>query len=468
MGDKLCINQTLQYYGGNRDYEFYEDEFDSYPSLKFEIIKNLQDAKIVYEREYGDQLYKAMAKTMKIKKEDITFFNAIEYLEDYATAKELKRKTAYTFDPNTDKMIETYYLHYYKLGVFKDHAYIRLFTHAYFSNLVKEFVLKAEADQESIYVGLTNEMIDTLGLSLHFGNHLTFLAVMHQLYGLEEYFPSFGDELTWVLYYRAGKYWVYGEYEGERLKLESKANSEGEITLDDFIIYICSKLYFGDVHAAASGKENPYQHIDSPGNCRNYFDRQNTLESELFKVKLNPSDFYYHDSNIVDPHLHCDIIEDIKKGELEGIDNEDAPVIYVVKRPVVYVDQLPEEVRQDYYQSQAAGVPLRYVHEVQGSSQAPNQASSQTSSQASSQTYSSRGQSAPTQNSQSYQTASSQSSYTQQRSTQPQSATSSSQRTSQPQAQYSQSSSQLNPKSPQARYTQSSSQSTVNTRINNR
>jgi len=266
LGDKLCKNRTLDYFGGNRDFNFLEDQFDQYPDIKFDLIKNMLEAKIIFEREFGDQLYESLAKFMKTDKSNIDFFNAVEYLEDYVTAKFNKKRTSYTFDPDTDLLIEMYYKHYFRLGLFKDHAYIRVFTHSYFMNLIKEFILKSESDQELIYIGLQNIMLDTLGLSLHFGNHLTFLAVMHQLGEVDNYFPSFSDELTWSLYFSGGKYNVKGEYEGRNLILQSKANSEGEIALDDFIIYICSKLYFGDIYKVATGNEDPHKNLDSPKN----------------------------------------------------------------------------------------------------------------------------------------------------------------------------------------------------------
>lgn len=195
-------------------------------------------------------------------------------------------------------------------------------------------------------------MIDTLGLTMHFGNHLTFLAVMHQISGIEQYFPSFSDELTWVLYYKAGQYWVYGEYEGERLRLESKANVDGEITLDNFIVYICSKLYFGDVHKAASGQEDPHLKLDSPDNCRQYFDSQISIETRLFEQKLDAADNKADDSNTLDIGIHCALLDDIKGKE---VDDEDTETIYVVKHPVIYIDEFSPNMRPTYYNSFQSG-----------------------------------------------------------------------------------------------------------------
>lgn len=67
---------------------------------------------------------------------------------------------------------------------------------------MKELISKSEADQENRYVDFNDQIIDTLGLSLHFGNHLTHLGIVNQLAIKDDYFLSFGDEITWILYYR--------------------------------------------------------------------------------------------------------------------------------------------------------------------------------------------------------------------------------------------------------------------------
>jgi hypothetical protein len=341
-------NRTLSFYGGNRDFEFVQDPFSTYPGLKFEIIKNLQQAKIVFEREYGNELYLALAKTIRIDTADIDFFNAIEYLEDYVTAKYNNKRTPYVFDKDTDLLIEVYYRHYYKLGLFRDPSLIRIFTHSYFVNLAKEFLLKSQADQESVYVGMTNEIIDTLGLTLHFGNQMTFLAIMHQIDGLEEYFPSFSDELTWTLYYSGGKYMVYGEYDGRKLQLESKADSNGDITLDAFIVYICSKVYFGDINAAAHGREDIHDHFESPSDCRTFLLEHYTYEEELFKRKLDPLDNEHDDQST---SVECGLL-DRNFGAQDG--HHDGSTVYHVTHPVVFEDNNRNEFRSDY------GVPQNY------------------------------------------------------------------------------------------------------------
>ena len=379
MGDKLWKNKTMQYYGGNRDFEFLQDPFETYSTLKFEIIKNLMDAKVVFEREYGDELYKEMSKTMRVDTKNIDFFNAIDYLEDYVTAKYNNMRTPYTFDESTDLLIEVYYTHYFKLGLFKDHAFIRVFTHTYFTNLVEELLLKSEADQAREYISLTNENVDTLGLSLHFGNQLTFLAIMHQLYALEEYFPSFGDELTWTLHYRNGEYWVFGEYDGKRLNLESKANSEGEIKLKDFIRYIWSKVYFGDIRKVASGEEDPHDMLDSPDNWREYFDFHYTFEEELLKTRLNRNDEERDDSNTLDLGIHCALLDEMHGADLikepEIIYNvtyieeeepekpEAKPAPKYVTRPVyTSANYYPNELRYDYRYPQTSYYPTQQTY----------------------------------------------------------------------------------------------------------
>jgi hypothetical protein len=346
-------------HGGNKDLNFFEDEMNTYGGIKFNILQNLMEAKFIFESEYGDQLYKSLAKYLKVDVSNLDFFTTKDYLEDYITAKFNNKRTPYNFDHSTNAWIEIYYKHYYRLGVFKDHAYLRVFTHTYFTNLVKELLLKAEADQEATYIGLTNIMLDTMGLSLHFSNYLTFLAVMHQLGEVEDYFPSFGDELKWTLFYSAGRYWVRGEYESKKLTLQSKANSEGDISLDDFVIYICSKLYFGNLKMVESGIEDPHDKLDSPNSCRGYFDSLITAEEEIFETKLDQFGEETDYSNTVNINEVCPYILEVRgKESAKKLSPLTYPRNYILNnghKEVIYVDsiqEVPEEYKQSRYISQ--------------------------------------------------------------------------------------------------------------------
>ncbi|CAI2366634.1 unnamed protein product [Moneuplotes crassus] len=354
MDNRLCKNRTLQYYGGNRDYEFIESHFDQYPSLKYKMLKNLQDAKVIFEREYGNELYETMSRTMRIDTDRLDFYNSIDYLEDYVTAKYNKKKTPYHFDESTDLLIEVYYTHYFKLGIFKDPAILRVFTHSYFVNLAKEMLLKSQVDQESIYVGLANENIDTMGLSLHFGNQITFLAIMHQINTLEQYFPSYGDELSWTLYKKRGEYWVFGEYDDEKLNLESKANSMGEISLDRFITYICSKVYFGDIKKVLRGEEDPDDFLDSPHNCKQFFENHYTFEEELLQTRIDPYSFQQDDSNLIDVNKHCSLIDDEPKviekpAKKPKTFRNVTQIIHEVQVPITATNPYPSELSYNPY-----------------------------------------------------------------------------------------------------------------------
>lgn len=132
VGDKMCRPRKMEYYGGNADNEFITSPLDQYPGIRFNLLKNLNEAKIVFEREYANQLYDSLAKEMKVERNHIDFFTTIEFLEDYITAKYNMLDTAYEFSNETKLLIKVYYLHYFKLGLFSDPAYTRLLTHNYF------------------------------------------------------------------------------------------------------------------------------------------------------------------------------------------------------------------------------------------------------------------------------------------------------------------------------------------------
>ena len=123
VSDMLCNDKKMVYYGGNKDNEFLTSPTEQYPKIKYKIIKNLNEARIVFEREYGTQLYKSLSEVMKVDVKFIDFFNTIDYLEDYATAKFNMKKTKYEFSDSVKKLIKVYYRHYFKMGIFADKAW---------------------------------------------------------------------------------------------------------------------------------------------------------------------------------------------------------------------------------------------------------------------------------------------------------------------------------------------------------
>ena len=130
--DKLWNDKKMIYNGGNKDFEFLTSATEQFPKIKYRMLKNLNEAKIVFEREYGNQLYQSLSDFIGVDFKFIDFFNTIDYLEDYVTAKFNNKKTKYEFPDSVKKLIKIYYQHYYKNGLFLDQAWNRVLTHNYF------------------------------------------------------------------------------------------------------------------------------------------------------------------------------------------------------------------------------------------------------------------------------------------------------------------------------------------------
>ena len=108
------------------------------------------------------------------------------------------------------------------------------------------------------------------------------MAVLHQLNEITDYYPSFGETIKWVLYYRGGKYYVKGLYNEQSLKLEGHINKDQEMLLDDFINYICGKLYHGNFDNAVNDLEDPNTFLNKkPANCKEALNKFNTMEEDI-------------------------------------------------------------------------------------------------------------------------------------------------------------------------------------------
>jgi hypothetical protein len=100
--------------------------------------------------------------------------------------------------------------------------------------------------------------------SLAFGNRLTYLAAMSVL-GIEEgvtYSPGWGDQLTFELHQENGQWFVKIFNNQIQVKLNSQ---DGNIPLDEFREYVCSRMYFGDLDAVAAGAEDYHQMANLKG-----------------------------------------------------------------------------------------------------------------------------------------------------------------------------------------------------------
>ena len=206
-----------------------------YGGLKDDIRKSLNKAKNEFEEKYQNRLYESLARAMSKNPSDINFANTILYLDDYITAKANGQRIPYTFDFQTETLIDEYFTHYYERGLFGDTALTRVFTSSYFTNLGKELLAKHAALTEGKDA---DKFIRELKHAVHISNDQTFAAVMHQLGERHGPRPSFARQVDWVFFERGGEFYVKTESDGHPLRLEGNANEAGEVELGIFMEYL--------------------------------------------------------------------------------------------------------------------------------------------------------------------------------------------------------------------------------------
>lgn len=279
-----CGDQRLDIYPGNEDREFLIKPMHLYSGLKNTVTENMKKAKDEFEMKYNKNLYEKIAKAMNKDSSKVNFYNTIHYLDDYITAKANSKSTPYSFDAQTDSLIDEYYMHYYEKGLFRDDKLNRVFTSAYLTNLGKEILAKHELLTKGKDKG---KHIETLKHAVHVGNDQTYIAVLHMLGERHHYKPSFSQQLNWILFERNDEYYVKAEANGKPLKLDGNANEAGEMEVTVFFEYLCSKLYSGDAGLVARGVEDPRQFDYVKIHCASHLDGQNTKESEVLLAGLD-------------------------------------------------------------------------------------------------------------------------------------------------------------------------------------
>ena len=215
---------------------------------------------------------------------DINFANTLLYLDDYMSAKENDKSTGYGLSSSTKNLVVEYYKHYYRDGYFRDEAVNKMFTDGYFRNLGKELLMKHQGITENKYGGT---FINSLNHTVHIGNHQTFVAILHQLGERRDYTLDFAQKIDWELFDRNGVFYVRGTVNGEPLELEGNANSRGEVEFSIFFEYLCSKLYHGDIEAAANGSENPDTFKVSQIHCLDKLENGESTHGQMMSKNVN-------------------------------------------------------------------------------------------------------------------------------------------------------------------------------------
>lgn len=254
-----CGTQRADFYPGNNDKEFLIKPNQLYPGQRDKINDQLNHGRREFENKYGSELYERLARATGRNPDDFNFATTLKYLDDYILSQENSASSRYSVDRDTDQLITEYYKHYFGKGLFHDEALTRVFTDAYFSNLIQELSLKRNAAEGEYYDG---KLVEKLQHSVHVGNHQTYAAILHALGERDHYRLDFAKPITWELVKRDNNYYVKALHDGRPLSLEGNADDNGEVELSTLFEYLCSKLYYGDDVLTAKGAVDPDDYND--------------------------------------------------------------------------------------------------------------------------------------------------------------------------------------------------------------
>ena len=251
-------------YSGNSDGFFFKDIQSMYPGIQRDFEKNIHEASVEYQSKTKNRLFEVLSNQMNVPASEITFYSLAKYLDDYICAYSNERSTIpFNFDKNTEEMVSEYFTYLIKHGMLRDQALNKVIAHPFLYSLLREIMFKAQPQSEfSKWEGpwVTSKA------SLSFGNRLTFLAALEVL-NLDQdinYVPGWGDQLTFELFEEDRKLFI-------RIfinqKLVTQLSRDGVIPLNQFIDYVCSRLYYGDLDAVEKGTEDYHAMANVIGQC---------------------------------------------------------------------------------------------------------------------------------------------------------------------------------------------------------
>lgn len=262
IGRKRDGAKPIYVYSGNSDGFFFKDIASMYPGLQKDFDRNVDDAGKEYEYITDNRLFTIMSFAMNIPLEDINFKNLARYLDDYICAYSNNRNVSpFNFDSKTEEMISEYYVYLIKHGMLRDPALNKVLAHPFLYSLLREIMFKAQTlrDQDK-----WEGPCVTSKVSLAFGNRLTFLAALDVLNFDHDivYNPGWGDQLTFELFEEDRELFVRIYINGE---LVTHLSRDGIIPLNNFIEYVCSRLYFGNMEKVKQGLEDYRQIAELTG-----------------------------------------------------------------------------------------------------------------------------------------------------------------------------------------------------------
>lgn len=158
-------------------------------------------------------------------------------------------------------MISEYYVYLIKHGMLRDPAMNKVIAHPFLYDVLRELMFKAQSPRD---LDKWEGPCRTNKVFLAFGNRLTFLAALEVL-GLDYdvvYNPGWGDQLVFELIEEGKDKFVKILINGDLVK---RFSADGKIPFDQFIDFVCSKLYFGNMDKVKQGKEDYRQIAEITG-----------------------------------------------------------------------------------------------------------------------------------------------------------------------------------------------------------
>lgn len=98
-------------------------------------------------------------------------------------------------------------------------------------------------------------MVSQIKASLFFGEFKTAATILKVLGEEYDYTYTYGEEIRFELYDQDDESFVYATYNGEPMSLDGRAD-DGSILFQEFMDFICDKLYYGDIEAVRKGDES--------------------------------------------------------------------------------------------------------------------------------------------------------------------------------------------------------------------
>lgn len=168
--------EALDLWPGNKDHAFLSKALEQYPGLKQTILDQINKAEKDYKKKYESKLFRKLEEYFGKAEGDVTFQNALLFLDDYYTAKANKKPVSFEFDASTEEKIQVYYAYYFGHGFLENDKINAVFTHSYLSQLIH--ILNARAQAEDDHKEYCNLLISRMKMGVFTGNHLTVPALL--------------------------------------------------------------------------------------------------------------------------------------------------------------------------------------------------------------------------------------------------------------------------------------------------